>query len=442
MPQDNPLTPTTTASDRPRHGVVQGIATSHTYPAAKRPGQTSAPSPASGPQTPLNAAPGQVQPLWQVPPRSSNTWVLRIVFYILGALGMLVLIGIIMFQTQASATLVGFILAFVPLSIVLAGVLWLDRWEPEPRSLLAAALLWGAGVATLTSLVFNTALTQRVYESVLASSGDPARAAELANIMGPVVIAPIVEEIAKGLGLLLIFLFYREHFDGPVDGVVYAGTVAAGFAFTENILYFAQAGDLAPAVFVVRGLASPFAHLLYTAMMGLALGLTARKSRKFSVLVAFPIGLIAAMGLHALWNGSATLGTNFYLLYVLVQLPLFLGMVGLLIWLRRQEANVVRARLGEYAQVGWFAAHEVDMLSSLRLRSQARAWAANFGASAKEAMRTYQRDATALAYLRQRVLTGRAKKKRTGPSEAELLAKIQSDRETFARHSQGSVARA
>ena len=59
--------------------------------------------------------------------------------------------------------------------------------------------------------------------------------------MQAVVQAPLVEETAKGIGVLLIFAFSRSHFDGPVDGLVYAATAAAGFAFTENILYFGAA---------------------------------------------------------------------------------------------------------------------------------------------------------------------------------------------------------
>ena len=51
--------------------------------------------------------------------------------------------------------------------------------------------------------------------------------------------APIVEEVGKGLGLLLLFVTARRAFDGPVDGVVYGALIGAGFALTENIQYFA-----------------------------------------------------------------------------------------------------------------------------------------------------------------------------------------------------------
>lgn len=410
----------------PAQGVVRSAATGYTYPAPVRPGGF-APAPAEygsmhAAQTPPPRAPGELEQVWAPGQAPSNRWIFNWVAYLIGGLMMLILIMIIMFQTGVSATLAGFLLALVPLTIVLAGVMWLDRWEPEPKSLLLVALLWGAGVSALSSFFINTAAVQ----SIFVATGDPGQA----EVLGAVVVAPVVEEITKGLGILAIFLLRREHFDGPVDGVVYAATVGAGFAFTENILYFAQSQEIVWLVFVMRGIFSPFAHALFSACVGIALGLAARRSNAFAVGLAFPAGLLAAMALHALWNGSAVAGEAFVLLYVVIQVPLFLATIGLLAWLRRQESKVVRARLSEYAEAGWFAPHEVDMLSSLRTRSQARQWAGSFGVGAKQAMRNFQRDATELAYQRQHVLTGRGKK-RAHRSERELLEQLQQDRHTF-----------
>ena len=57
---------------------------------------------------------------------------------------------------------------------------------------------------------------------------------------GAVWLAPVTEETLKGLGVLLIYLFRRREFDGIIDGIVYAGLIGAGFAFSENILYLGQ----------------------------------------------------------------------------------------------------------------------------------------------------------------------------------------------------------
>ncbi|SEE05137.1 Membrane proteinase PrsW, cleaves anti-sigma factor RsiW, M82 family [Ruania alba] len=335
---------------------------------------------------------------------------------------MLVAIGYIALATGLGNTSVGFVLALIPLAIVLLGVRWLDRWDPEPMTMLLMALLWGAGVAVLSALVINTTAIMRIYES----TQDPT----MAETYGAVFVAPISEELVKGLGVLLIFLVRRHHLDGPVDGVVYAATIAAGFAFTENILYFSQNAALVGEVFVLRGIFSPFAHALFTSCIGLAIGLAARSPRTVMIVLAFPLGLLGAMALHALWNGSAALAGNFFAVYLLVQVPLFLATVGLLFWLRHLEARVIRTRLGEYAAAGWFAPHEVDMLASLRLRSQAKTWAAALGERAKAATVAFQRDATTLAYRRQKLRAGRST--RAERTEVELLQAITEERRTVA----------
>ena len=91
-----------------------------------------------------------------------------------------------------------------------------------------------------------------------------------------VLVAPWVEEAAKGAAVLLVLLFRRREFDGVVDGIVLAGLAGVGFAFTENILYFGRAflagqeqslttGFFAAGItFVLRGVLSPFAHPLFT----------------------------------------------------------------------------------------------------------------------------------------------------------------------------------
>ena len=103
-----------------------------------------------------------------------------------------------------------------------------------------------------------------------------------------VLVAPWVEEAAKGAAVLLVLLFRRREFDGVVDGIVLAGLSGLGFAFTENVLYFGRAflagqeqslttGFFAVGfTFVLRGVLSPFAHPLFTAMTGIGLGIAAR----------------------------------------------------------------------------------------------------------------------------------------------------------------------
>ncbi len=82
-----------------------------------------------------------------------------------------------------------------------------------------------------------------------------------------------------------------------LDGLVYAGMVGIGFAFTENLLYLAASFDggidVGPGgavalstTFVVRCLISPFAHPFFTAFIGIGVGLAIASRRTWVRLVA------------------------------------------------------------------------------------------------------------------------------------------------------------
>jgi len=304
-----------------------------------------------------------------------------------------------------TAFAIGGFLALVPLAIVLLGVHWIDRWEPEPRGILVFAFLWGAAASVAVALIVGAQL-----DGVLAAIGGDATTRDF---LASVVEAPIVEEGAKGLGLLLIFWFARKHFDGPIDGLVYAAWVAGGFAFTENILYFGvqllTAGTVDGGlveIFIARGIMSPFAHVMFTACTGIALGFAARRTSAIGAVGVFLVGLIPAVLLHAFWNGSLYFVSDFYGYYAIVQFPLFVLGVLLVLFLRRQEASLTHDRLSEYAAVGWFNRDEINALATGAGRRRAQAWAARYGVG--RVMRAYTRDATRLAFTRQRIVTGRA----------------------------------
>jgi RsiW-degrading membrane proteinase PrsW (M82 family) len=301
-------------------------------------------------------------------------------------------------------SILGGVLALIPLTIVLLGIRWIDRWEPEPRSALIFAFLWGAGVSVLLALIVDFGVSEQIAAGGGATNG---------TIFAQTVFqAPIVEEFGKGLGVLLIFIVGRRFFDGPVDGIVYAATVASGFAFTENIQYFAlqisEAGGFDGTVgeiFLVRGILSPFAHVMFTALTGLLIGLAARRGSILLAIGAFFVGLIPAIALHMFWNGALFFVYDFYGYYLLVQVPLFAVAVLVVFLLRRREAKMTQTHLAEYAAAGWLNTEEVSSLGTPAGRRQARKWARQHGL--RKIMNEYIRDATHLAFTRNRIVTGR-----------------------------------
>ena len=364
------------------------------------------------------------QPMWRPPPdRRTATLVVEVVGVALGLVGVVWVLSAVLSEGGPVATAVAGVLAFGPLVGVLAVVAWVDRWEPEPRWMLLAALAWGIGVSTAVSLYLN----DRFSLGVLSVTGSAMHTEVLTTVLG----APVVEEAAKGLGVLLVFLLRRRFFDGPVDGIVYAAVVAAGFAFTENILYFVRFQESLTEVYISRAIQSPFAHVTFTACTGIALGFASRARHALAWVWLFPLGLVAATLLHAVWNASAVLAV-YEVLYWLFQVPLFVAGIVLVVWLRNDEKATIGNRLSEYAAAGWFAPQEITMLTSMRGRRRARRWAAARGPRAGAAMDEFQAAATSLAFTRQRGLSGRYDLG-VRRDEHELLDKVVRSRAEFAR---------
>lgn len=344
----------------------------------------------------------------------------------------LVVVAWLLVTLQAQAIVMA-IPALVPLGIVLAAVWWLDRWEPEPRILMLLALLYGAGASILGTLVTgNFMLT--VAARYLRTVGE-------INTYAVVVQGPIVEELIKGLGILLVIVLARREFNGPVDGFIYGALIGAGFAFTENIVYFANAGDTGLGlvwVLVVRGILSPFAHVLFTGLIGLALGWAARRHGWGRILVGFLVGWAAAALAHAFWNGGSVLvlpllGINpnnplgWITFYVLTQVPIFLATAWLVLRLIDDDRHATARRLREYEQAGWFTATEVRLLTDWSSRTRALSWARGKGRTAHRAMSEFIRDATRLAFAREHASIDKGDPDRR-TAERAILAEVRERR--------------
>jgi RsiW-degrading membrane proteinase PrsW (M82 family) len=318
--------------------------------------------------------------------------------------------------------------AIVPLGIVIPTFLWLDRFESEPTRYLVVAFLWGALVATLVAALFNTGAI-----AVLEVASDP----DAALTTAAVVVAPVVEEALKGVFVLLVWWFLRREFDGVTDGMVYAGVTAAGFAFTENIQYLAQAwaeggGEALTATFVARCLLSPFAHPMFTVLTGVGVGIAATSRTWLPRVVAPVAGYALAVLAHSLWNLAAvTGGAGLPTVYLLVEVPVFLAFVAFVVWARRREGHLIGRFLRPYADAGWLSPEEVAMLSSMPRRREARVWArANAGPRGLAAMRAFQDTASELAMLRRRMHHDAADAHALA-QERELLVALAARREEF-----------
>ncbi len=203
------------------------------------------------------------------------------------------------------ALLVSLFFAFVPAFFMAAIIYWLDRYEKEPLPLLGAAFFWGAVVAAGGAFIINTLFGLGIY--AFTGSGDVAEQATAS------IVAPFVEEGLKGLAVLLVFVFFRSEFDSILDGIVYAGVAALGFAATENVLYIYGHGYLDNGwsglwqLVFIRDVIVAWQHPFFTAFTGIGLAV-ARMNRNMLVkIIAVPLGYAAAVFTHALHNTFSSL---------------------------------------------------------------------------------------------------------------------------------------
>lgn len=296
-------------------------------------------------------------------------------------------------------------LSAIPLIGIVAYVLWLDRWRPQPKILLGLCLLWGSVAAVILTLFVS--LVSEVALYLVGVGGVP-------DVLGAVVQAPIVEESTKTVLLVVIVLAARRHFEGPLDGLVYGALIGAGFAFTENVLYLGGAWEEGTfdlwLTFALRCVCSPLLHTVFSTCAGVTIGLAARKWQWWAIILMWLPGLFLGMTLHGIWNGTmaglSLLGLIpqviglLILSFILTSCWVALGLI-----LRRSERLHTRNMLGDYADSGWFSHAEVDMLGTWKGRKFGRRWAENFPGG-KDEMRTMIRTSGELSTTRMRLLAG------------------------------------
>ncbi|MFZ9914502.1 MAG: PrsW family intramembrane metalloprotease [Phycisphaerales bacterium] len=224
---------------------------------------------------------------------------------------------------------------------------WLDRYEREPFWLALVVFAWGGfggtSLGCLCSLPFVLGAT--------AVGGEAA-----GTVVGAVVVAPLIEEVTKGLAFLLLLL--TRHLDNETDGLIYGAAAGLGFAAVENIMYaMAASSEGATAVVVtmfVRTFLTALVHCISSGILGMSIGYARHRSGAARWIVWPAVGFFLAVLNHAVWNGLATavdfevLGESSVLLAplgILIVLAAAAGMFGLTQWSLAREHRTMRRHL-------------------------------------------------------------------------------------------------
>lgn len=267
------------------------------------------------------------------------------------------------------------LLYVVPVVLLLR---WLDLYEREPRSMQIAAFLWGALVAAFFAGFGNT-----FWGVVVARLGG----AEFAGEWSAALTAPVVEEIYKYLGLVVLYLIARLEFDDLIDGFVYGALIGLGFAVVEDVFYFMFnfGGDI-PAVingFYIRVIASGlYGHVTFTGIAGIGFAyfVTHRLDASLAKRLFVAGGLLLlAMAAHFVWNSPFLYDLTPILYGLFKGLPFLVGLIVLLYLARRREnADLSAVLASEVGHAGLLAPE----MATLRTRGTRRAAAKQVGAAA------------------------------------------------------------
>jgi RsiW-degrading membrane proteinase PrsW (M82 family) len=229
-------------------------------------------------------------------------------------------------------------------TLLYVGVLyWADRYEKEPKRLLAAAFLWGAMPALLV------AIAVRIFFQLPVNLLGP----EAIEAVRAGLVAPLVEEVLKGAAIIFIAVRYRLEFDNVLDGIIYGAMVGFGFAMTGNTLSYLGAfllrgfGGLSSTIFV-EGVLYGLNHALYSALFGAGLGyarLARHRWQRWSIpLVAFVLAVVS----HALHNLAIRNAVGLNPLTVAATWAGVLVIVVVIFWsLKRQRRCLVTELVGE-----------------------------------------------------------------------------------------------
>ncbi|MFO7583228.1 MAG: PrsW family intramembrane metalloprotease [Anaerolineales bacterium] len=253
---------------------------------------------------------------------------------------------------------------FIPCFFFAAILYWLDRYEKEPKLLLIGVFLWGAIVAAGGSYILNSLFGITVFGLTGSDS--------LASVAGATLSAPFVEETLKGMAVLIVFLVFRHEFDSILDGIVYAGIAALGFAAVENSIYIWRGylsdgwGGLATLVFI-RVIMVGWQHPFYTSFIGMGLAIARTNNNGFIKVVAPLAGWGLAMFTHSMHNFLASVPLFGDLTCLLISVLDWIGvffMFAVILWAGWMEHRNIINHMREEVQLGVITPAQYSTASS------------------------------------------------------------------------------
>ena len=208
----------------------------------------------------------------------------------------------------------------------------LSFYNAESTLTLAYCFIWGGIIAVVFSIAWEGVF-------INAFGGDLDQ--EGMHFFSTVLLAPLIEELFKGFGILILFLIAlntRKGLRGPLSGLVYGGIIGLGFALSEDIGYMMDAAEDSGlsgilVTFFGRVILLGLSHTTYTAVIGLGFGYAIVSDKKINRIIYPLTGLAGAIVLHFMRNLLVTTlnayGIGFVLAVILnlIVILLFFGLI-------------------------------------------------------------------------------------------------------------------
>jgi protease PrsW len=296
------------------------------------------------------------------------------------------------------------VLSFAPALVYATVVYQLDRFEKEPKRLLGGVFVWGAVVAVVAAVVAQVIL-EGAFHAMTGSKG-------ATSLAGATLFAPVTEEALKAFAVFIVFAVFRREFDSVLDGIVYAGIAALGFAATENVLYlynegYAKGGAQGLfSLFVLRVLMGAWDHPFYTAFTGIGLALC-RLAPSLALKLVLPVtGYVLAVFFHSVHNALASVlpgrrGALALLLFVDWSGWLFMSAV--IVWALLREKRLLATQLAD--EVRWGTLSEAQYHTAISAWSQAAARLGAFGSGRLRATGRFYQLCGELAHKKHQLAT-------------------------------------
>jgi RsiW-degrading membrane proteinase PrsW (M82 family) len=297
----------------------------------------------------------------------------------LGVLLWLLVIDVFLF-TQSAGPVVAALCALACLPTTAFGLVVvrrLDRNHKEPWRLVLVAAAWGAIVATSLVVWAETIWQTSAQQALVPGPGLDTSLAFMAGIL---------EELSKGLAVLLLFLVMRNEFDDVVDGIVYGAAVGLGFNYLESISYMTNIyaifapegfGGVAAGIqwYARQVLGLFFGHATYTAFIGAGVGIARQLPNMRQKILAIVSGFIVAIAGHVAWDAWAALFplgdgvlvlVGIHLRTLVLEGPFTAALIALLIFGIRYEGQNLREQMLKEAatESGAILPQEVPILAS------------------------------------------------------------------------------